>query len=245
MCSGTVPVRCGRGTRLPGAGVRPTVASVLALVAGRARRCAMDAMGAASEAIMGLGMVDIMRNTTSIGLPVVLRGGGFSIKDMITGALLHVFGVIENHRFGYAGFILFLTFWTTIAAPVTPVEIGGGCVFGPVWGTLGSLIGKTMGCMMAVVIGRLFGKKWTMPELLEPYLEQIRKRPFWVMSAIRIAPIPLGVKNYGMSLVKFPKDKYPYMSYFLSTLAIGAPFSVMWGNIGAGFKSVAEALSRS
>ena len=73
LCSGTVPVRCGRDTRLPGAGVRPTVASVLALVAGRARRCAMDAMGAASEAIMGLGMVDIMRNTTSIGLPVVLR----------------------------------------------------------------------------------------------------------------------------------------------------------------------------
>ena len=60
MCSGTVPVRCGRGTRLPGAGVRPTVASVLALVAGRARRCAMDAMGAASEAIMGLGKTKVL-----------------------------------------------------------------------------------------------------------------------------------------------------------------------------------------
>merc|ERR1712216_377429 len=173
-------------------------------------------------------------------------GSGFSPAEFVSGTLLRVFSVIEaskEHPQGYVMFIMFLTFWTTIAAPVTPVEIGGGCVFGPVWGTLGSLIGKAMGCMMAVVIGRLFGKKWTMPELLEPYLEQIRKRPFWVMSAIRIAPIPLGVKNYGMSLVKFPKDKFPYMCYFLSTVAIGAPFSVMWGNIGAGFKSVAEALS--
>ena len=51
LCSGTVPVRCGRGTRLPGAGVRPTVASVLALVAGRPRRCAVDAMAAACNTL--------------------------------------------------------------------------------------------------------------------------------------------------------------------------------------------------
>jgi hypothetical protein len=36
----------------------------------------------------------------------------------------------ENPQ-SYIMFIVFLTFWTTIAAPVTPVEIGGGCVFGP------------------------------------------------------------------------------------------------------------------
>ena len=37
----------------------------------------------------------------------------------------------KEHPQGYVMFIMFLTFWTTIAAPVTPVEIGGGCVFGP------------------------------------------------------------------------------------------------------------------
>ena len=204
----------------------------------------MDAGCAVSEAVLGLGMAESLRNAT-LGLNA-MRGGAadrFSIGRVITGTLLHVFAVIESHRFGYIGFIIFLTFWTTIAAPVTPVEIGGGCVFGPVWGTIGSLTGKTFGCIAAVMIGRIFGKNWTMPELLEPYVEQIRKRPFWVMCAIRIAPLPLGVKNYGLSLVRFPKDRFPYVAYALSTLAIGAPFSVMWGNIGAGFKSVTEALS--
>jgi hypothetical protein len=29
------------------------------------------------------------------------------------------------------------------------------------------------------------------------------------MVAIRVAPIPLGIKNYGLSLVQFPNNKYP------------------------------------
>mmetsp|Transcript_67900 Transcript_67900/g.110127 ORF Transcript_67900/g.110127 Transcript_67900/m.110127 type:complete len:203 (-) Transcript_67900:492-1100(-) len=202
----------------------------------------MDAVSAASEAKLGLGMAGMMHNNTGL---LGLSGGGaagesFSISEF----LLTVFSTIEGHPYGYVGFIVFLAFWTTIAAPVTPVEIGGGCVFGPVWGTIGSLIGKTTGCCFALVLGRLFGRNWTMPAAIEPYLEQIRKRPFMVMSAIRLAPIPLGVKNYGLSLVRFPKDEYPYHIYALSCLAIGAPFSIMWGNVGGGFKSVAEALKR-
>jgi hypothetical protein len=37
--------------------------------------------------------------------------------------------VIEGHPYGYLGYIFFLAFWTTIAAPVTPVEIGGGLFY--------------------------------------------------------------------------------------------------------------------
>ena len=37
-----------------------------------------------------------------------------------------------------------------------------------------------------------------------------------VMSLIRLAPIPLGVKNYGLSLVRFPGDRFFFLRIFLS-----------------------------
>jgi hypothetical protein len=207
----------------------------------------MDAVSAASEAKLGLGMAG--NSTMCYSGACAANSGiqGFSPGEFITGTLLRVFSMIEASKENpesYIMFIVFLTFWTTIAAPVTPVEIGGGCVFGPVWGTLGSLIGKTLGCFFALCIGRVFGKDWKMPSALEPYLDGIRKRPFVVMSLIRLAPIPLGVKNYGLSLVRFPEDRFPYLIYTASCFAIGAPFSVFWGNLGAGFSSVAEALAK-
>lgn len=57
-----------------------------------------------------------------------------------------------------AGFVCALSVWTMLALPVTPLEVCAGCVFGPVWGTLGSLCGKTVGCMLALTVGRVLGK---------------------------------------------------------------------------------------
>eukprot|EP00960_Hanusia_phi_P071750 767620-Hanusia_phi.AAC.6 len=181
-----------------------------------------------------------------------------------TQLLVAMFNYFESHPLGYVGFIVFLTCWTTLAFPVTPLEVCGGCVFGPIWGTLGSLVGKTAGCICALSIGRIFGKNWSMPSVLEQYLGVLKKKPFQVlasclhaivvsdmshleqtMCAIRVAPIPLGVKNYGLSLVRFPGDKYPFAAYFWSCFLVGLPFSIVWGTTGAGFSSVVDALAAS
>ncbi|EKX52447.1 hypothetical protein GUITHDRAFT_150556 [Guillardia theta CCMP2712] len=162
-----------------------------------------------------------------------------------TQLLVAIFNYFESHPLGYVGFIVFLTCWTTLAFPVTPLEVCGGCVFGPIWGTLGSLVGKTAGCICALSIGRIFGKNWSMPSVLEQYLGVLKKKPFQTMCAIRVAPIPLGVKNYGLSLVRFPGDKYPVGAYFWSCFLVGLPFSIVWGTTGAGFSSVVDALAAS
>jgi hypothetical protein len=64
------------------------------------------------------------------------------------------------------------------------------------------------------------------------------------MCVIRVAPIPLGVKNYGLSLVHFPNDNYPFVKYFWSCFLVGLPFSVMWGMTGHGASSLVEIVSR-
>ena len=61
---------------------------------------------------------------------------------------------------------------------------------------------------------------------------------------IRVAPLPLGVKNYGLSLVPFPNDKYPVVTYFWSCFLVGLPFSIMWGMTGHGASSLMEIVSK-
>ncbi len=67
---------------------------------------------------------------------------------------------------------------------------------------------------------------------------------YQAMCVIRVAPIPLGVKNYGLSLVSFPNDKYPFVKYFWSCFLVGLPFSIMWGMTGHGASSLVEIVSK-
>lgn len=55
---------------------------------------------------------------------------------------------------------------------------------------------------------------------------------------IRIAPIPLGLKNYGLALV-------PSIDFNLFTVAsaiVNVPFSIMWCLLGSQAKNLGDAL---
>eukprot|EP00415_Alexandrium_ostenfeldii_P004431 UN4431 len=57
------------------------------------------------------------------------------------------------------------------------------------------------------------------------------------MVSVRLAPLPLGVKNYGLALCEV--DAAPYM---LAGLLVNAPFSVLWALTGSSCHSIGEAL---
>ncbi len=98
--------------------------------------------------------------------------------------IVSIFEYLKEHPWGYVGFLVFLTFWTMLALPVTPLEVCAGYVFGPIWGTIGSLFGKTLGCLGALSIGRILGKSrgWRVPAVLDQYLHALRTRPLRVSS---------------------------------------------------------------
>jgi hypothetical protein len=101
--------------------------------------------------------------------------------------IISIFEFLKEHPWGYVGFLFFLTVWTVLALPVTPIEVCAGYVFGPIWGTLGSLFGKTLGCLGALSIGRLLGKSrgWRVPAILDQYLHALRTKP------LRVSIVPL------------------------------------------------------
>eukprot|EP00746_Dinoflagellata_sp_MGD_P020623 gnl/MRDRNA2_/MRDRNA2_148072_c0_seq1.p1 gnl/MRDRNA2_/MRDRNA2_148072_c0~~gnl/MRDRNA2_/MRDRNA2_148072_c0_seq1.p1 ORF type:complete len:190 (-),score=29.06 gnl/MRDRNA2_/MRDRNA2_148072_c0_seq1:182-667(-) len=94
--------------------------------------------------------------------------------------------------------------------------------------------------MAALFLGRLVGAKfgWGVPDSLQPRLAALRQRPFATMLAIRLAPLPLGVKNYGLAMCDVDT-----MSFFFAALVVNAPFSVLWNGIGAQCTSLADALN--
>jgi hypothetical protein len=103
--------------------------------------------------------------------------------------IIAAFEAFRDHPLGLLGFVLWLTVWTTFALPVTPLEVCAGFVFGPIWGTFGSLLAKTLGCVCAMFIGRFLGtsRGWKVPQALEKYMSFLLSHPLQVRS--RFLPI--------------------------------------------------------
>eukprot|EP00961_Rhodomonas_salina_P088098 1184740-Rhodomonas_salina.3 len=64
------------------------------------------------------------------------------------------------------------------------------------------------------------------------------------MCLIRLSPLPLGVKNYGLSLVHFPNDQYPFAEYAWAAFVSSMPHSIVWSLTGRGASSLADVIKK-
>ena len=137
---------------------------------------------------------------------------------------------------------LLFSVYVACGLPSTPVELAAGFLYGPIVGAAIGTAAKTLGSTCAYWVGRVIGKRtgWKVPDQLEPYLAQLRVNPTATMVVIRVAPLPLVVKNFGLALAEVPA-----IPYTVAALVVNGPFSVMWAMIGASCASLAEALSRA
>lgn len=154
------------------------------------------------------------------------------------------FQVLEAiERAGNVGYVLLLCFFFVVVClslPTTPIELSAGFLYGPVWGCTAGVIGKTVGCFIAYMVARVIGDKrgWKVPAALEPRLSALKSQPLLTMVGIRVAPLPLGLKNYGLAMCKVPA-----VEYILASLIVNIPFSCLWGSLGASCKSLKDALN--
>ena len=108
--------------------------------------------------------------------------------------------------------------------PTTPLEIGISYVYGLPLGLLASVFGKTAGSALAFLGCKAVGKRrgWRVPERLTQQLSKLDEggHPLMSLILIRLAPIPLGMKNYGLALV--PSCGFGYFT-LASLIVNGAP----------------------
>mmetsp|Transcript_32645 Transcript_32645/g.76896 ORF Transcript_32645/g.76896 Transcript_32645/m.76896 type:complete len:221 (-) Transcript_32645:127-789(-) len=160
--------------------------------------------------------------------------------------LLLVFETLSSHPLGFPGFIFLLMLFTVAGLPLTPLQVSAGAIFGAIWGSIGNQVGKTLGCVICLCIGRYFKtvRGWKMPEWLDKYLLPLKTRPFETMCLIRLSPLPLGVKNYGLSLVHFPDDHFPVVAYTCAAFLSSLPHSIICGIAGRGASSLADVVKQ-
>eukprot|EP00931_Biecheleriopsis_adriatica_P087836 TRINITY_DN62250_c0_g1_i1.p1 TRINITY_DN62250_c0_g1~~TRINITY_DN62250_c0_g1_i1.p1 ORF type:complete len:343 (-),score=48.99 TRINITY_DN62250_c0_g1_i1:41-1036(-) len=140
---------------------------------------------------------------------------------------------------GYLFHYVAFTVWLSLALPTTAVELATAYVFGPTRGFLCSITCKTLGqCVAFLVVLTLRQRRgWKIPDALRPRLESIRRKPLLTMISVRLTPLPLGLKNYGLAICDVP-----FVLYMLAGIAVNAPFSVLWALTGSSCKSLSDAI---
>lgn len=105
-----------------------------------------------------------------------------------------------------------------LGAPVSPLMIAGGAVFGTLAGTGLNFLGTFVGAAGSFFLARGLGRDFVVHlagHRLERVERLVKRRGFWPLVRIRFLPIPFPVANYGAALAGVPAP------LFLSTTAIG------------------------
>ena len=105
-----------------------------------------------------------------------------------------------------------------LGLPASPILVGGGVVFGRLWGTIYNLGGLMLGAMTAYWVGKALGREAVI-ELAGPKLRRaemlFQKRGFWPLVQVRFLPIPFSVIGYAAALAGVSTWRY------LATSALG------------------------
>jgi len=125
-----------------------------------------------------------------------------------------------------------------LGAPVSPLMMAGGAIFGVVWGTLLNFLGTFIGGGLSFYLARWLGRDFVV-HLLRERLRRVERlvarRGFWPLVRIRFLPIPFPVVNYGAALAGVPA------ALFLVTTGLGLiPANIVFAYLSASLFDAVE-----
>jgi uncharacterized membrane protein YdjX (TVP38/TMEM64 family) len=137
------------------------------------------------------------------------------------------------------GFILLYNIATVLLIPGSILTLGGGLLFGVVWGSLYVFIAATLGATFAFLIGRYFARSWVTGKVqdnpkFQAIDQAIAREGFKIVLLTRLSPIfPFNLLNYALGITQVSlKD------YILGSLGM-IPGTVLYVYIGSLAGSVA------
>ena len=125
-----------------------------------------------------------------------------------------------------------------LGAPVSPLMMAGGAVYGVIWGALLNFFGTFIGGALSFYLARWLGRDFVV-HLLRERLRRVERlvarRGFWPMVRIRFLPIPFPVVNYGAALAGVPA------ALFLVSTALGLiPANIVFAYLSAALFDAVE-----
>lgn len=114
-------------------------------------------------------------------------------------------------------FMLLYAAATVLFLPGSVLTLAGGAIFGPLWGTLYSLSGATLGATLAFLVSRYLASAWVERKVGGPLarLKQGVEAEGWRFVAfVRLVPLfPFNALNYALGLTRIRLLHYVLASY--------------------------------
>ena len=165
-------------------------------------------------------------------------GGAYFYRDQISAAALE--GWVKNA--GALGPLLYMALYasaTVLFLPGSLLTLAGGALFGPVWGTLYSLTGATLGATLAFLIARYLAQDWVRQRsggILKKLLDGVDAEGWKFVAFVRLVPLfPFNLLNYALGLTRIG-----LLAYVIGSFVFMFPGAVAYTYLGyAGREAVA------
>ncbi|MBI5455315.1 MAG: TVP38/TMEM64 family protein [Deltaproteobacteria bacterium] len=165
-----------------------------------------------------------------------MRGSG--IKIVVFGLILaavfisvRVFGLgeyLEEERlrvwiasFGIWGPVAYVVVYSvapSLMVPGLPLTVVGGVLFGPLWGSVYTIFGATVGASLAFLIARYLGRDWVRSRIEGSKLRDLDRRvgeEGWkIVAFTRLIPLfPYNFLNYAFGLTRVGFLEYLWATF--------------------------------
>jgi uncharacterized membrane protein YdjX (TVP38/TMEM64 family) len=152
--------------------------------------------------------------------------------------------VRELGPWGPVAFIVMYVAAVVVFLPAAILTLGGGFVFGMLWGSIYVLIGATIAANVAFLLGRHLARDWiarrfeSQPKFKA--LDDAVAREGWKIAAlVRFAPVfPFSWTSYGFGLTRIP-----LWEYFLANFAM-IPGTLMYVYFGTLLSDVTQKVEK-
>ncbi len=137
-----------------------------------------------------------------------------------------------------AALVIFTGLYAVATAAFVPIGLvlmlAGGFLFGPLVGAVATVVGSTLGAVMAYLAARFAAGETIRDRLAAGRLGRLmagfEQSPFAYLLTLRLLPLsPFGLVNVAAGLARAPVRKY------VAATAVGAvPYSLIYSYLGAG-----------
>jgi uncharacterized membrane protein YdjX (TVP38/TMEM64 family) len=119
---------------------------------------------------------------------------------------------------GPLAYIVSYSIAPSLFIPGFPLTIAAGALFGPVWGTVYTLIGATSGATLAFFIARYLAAEWVEQRsqgIVKKLKEGVEQEGWRFVAFTRLVPLfPFNLLNYAFGLTKIRPLHYIVTSFF-------------------------------
>lgn len=134
---------------------------------------------------------------------------------------------------GAIAFILIYIAATVLFIPGSLLTLGGGAIFGVLWGSVYVFVGAAVGATLAFLVGRYLARDWVARQIegnskFQAVDRAIAQEGFKIVLLTRLSPVfPFNLLNYGLGITQVSfKD---YVTGFLGMI----PGTIMYVYIGS------------